>query len=149
MSNVVCSGQAVTSTATVLNFRLIIGGVTINADTVQGQVIARCGSVPYAQSFITGLQVNGSSMSVPGSNTINGTMTLPNNAGTLTVNEQVVNGSGLTVNALHIRTATSDIVLGSAQGTVVTASSGTCAAHSAAGRNHSSDAALVDRRMLA
>jgi hypothetical protein len=107
-------GSGVRSVGSMLNFRLTVGGVVISADTVQATAFAQCPIAPFGQTLITGLVVNGVSQSLSGA--ANQTTALPGTAGTLTVNEQSVSGSTITVNALHVHTASGqDFIFGSAQ----------------------------------
>jgi hypothetical protein len=98
-------------------FTLVLNNVvTIHADMAQAQATATCGATPSGSAFITHLTVNG----VPLSSSFNGsavnqTMTLPDNQGTLTVNEQIINGSSITVNAIHVHTTSGqDFIFGTA-----------------------------------
>jgi hypothetical protein len=107
-------GSGVRSVGSTLNVRLTVGGVVITADTVQATAFAQCPIAPYGQTLVTGLVVNGVSQSLSGA--ANQTIALPGTAGTLTVNEQSVSGTTITVNALHIHTASGqDFIFGSAQ----------------------------------
>jgi hypothetical protein len=114
---VTCSGNAVTSIGTMSGVNLVLNNVvTIHIDTAQAQANAACGTTPSGSVVITHLQVNG----VPLPSSFNGsvpgqTTTLPDNQGTLTVNEQIVNGSSITVNAVHVHTTGGqDIIIGTA-----------------------------------
>lgn len=120
LAHVAGCSPSVQSTATMLNFRLTLGGNILSADTAQSQVSGQCGAALSGQTFITGLKLNG--VALPAAfdgSVVNATMPLPNGAGTLTVNEQSGGGSGLTVNAIHIRTTGGqDYIFGSAQASV-------------------------------
>jgi hypothetical protein len=114
---VTCTGNAVTSIGTMSGVNLVLNNVvTIHLDTAQAQANAACGTTPSGSVVITHLQVNGVPLgasfngSVPGQST-----NLPDNQGTLTVNEQIVNGSSITVNAVHVHTTGGqDIIIGTA-----------------------------------
>jgi hypothetical protein len=114
---VTCTGTTVTSVGTMSGFDLVLNNVvTIHATMAQAQATTTCGATSSGSAVVTHLTVNG----VPLSSSFNGsavnqTMTLPDNQGTLTVNEQIISGSSITVNALHVHTANDeDIILGTA-----------------------------------
>jgi hypothetical protein len=90
--------------------------VTIHAGTAQAQASAVCGTAPSGRSTVTNLDVNGVAVGSSFNGSVpNQTMTLPNNQGTLTVNEQIVVDSSITVNAIHVHTASGqDFIFGTA-----------------------------------
>jgi plastocyanin len=116
MARVVGCSPAVNSTGTLLNFRLTVGNDVITGDTAQAQVSAQCPAGAVGSALITGLQINGTSLPPSFNGSVAGqTMSLPNSAGTLTVDEQIATGATLTVDAVHVHTAGGqDIILGTA-----------------------------------
>jgi hypothetical protein len=105
-AQVICSTHTVTGTANVSEVNLTIGSVKIHADYVEVQAVASCdNSKPHATALITGLTVNGVTQPAAYNGSLaNQTLTLPNGMGTLTTNEQTLNGSALTVNGIHVKT---------------------------------------------
>jgi hypothetical protein len=118
LASVTCTPTEADSTGTMLNFTLTVHGVTIHADTVEADATAQCptsAAAPHGRAHISGLRVNGQPLPAQFDGSSTQTLVLPNNAGTLTVDEQIVAGSSLTVNAIDVHTAGgSSIVLGTA-----------------------------------
>jgi hypothetical protein len=114
---VTCVGNTASSVGTMSGFNLVLNNVvTIHTDTAQAQVSAVCGAAPSGRTIITNLEVNGVSVGTQFNGAAaNQTMPLPNNQGTLTVNEQIASGASLTVNAIHVHTASGqDFIFGTA-----------------------------------
>jgi hypothetical protein len=118
LASVTCTHTEADSTGTMLNFTLTVHGVTIHADTVEADATAQCpttAGAPHGRAHIGGLRVNGQPAPSQFDGSSTQTLVLPNNAGTLTVDEQITTGSSLTVNAIDVHTAGGhSIVLGTA-----------------------------------
>jgi len=102
--NTSTQGAAGTSQSTALTEGLDVGlhcgllGAAVTADVLRADAAATCGSAT-GSSLILNLRINNLPVTVTGQP--NQTVGIPGIA-TLTLNEQIVTGSGITVNALHV-----------------------------------------------
>jgi len=106
--------------------KVTLPGLTVEADEVQASAGVGCESgrvgKPAGASRVVGLKVNGTAVTVPPGDA---PFTLPlGPAGTLMLNEEVVEGATLTRRAIHLKTPSADVVLAEA---VVTTTGNPCA----------------------
>lgn len=103
----------VASQASLSNLAMTVAGTGISADFIQSRALAVSGAAPTGVASIEGLSIGGVPVSFGGA---------PNEsisfAGlSVTLNEQIKSASGITVNALRVRSldGSTDVVVGSAK----------------------------------
>jgi hypothetical protein len=98
------------SEASIANLTVTAGDNTITADFVMSRVRAIQGSAAAGSVNIDGLVINGASVQVSGA--VNQTIAI--NGGRVVINEQTSTSNGKVVNALHVITDGTDVVIASA-----------------------------------
>jgi len=111
--------DAVDSEASLGNLNLTVAGYDIGADLVMARAFAVSNASGTGLTDIDGLTIGG----VPVSATGEPNQTISQGVLTVVLNEQIPSPDGITVNALHVKTAdgATDIVIGSAQAGVSSA----------------------------
>ena len=129
------AGTTSQSSSTVNNVNITAGAYNIRATTVSANT--QCTCCPGAaeptctgNTNISGLTVTGPSGAVPVTITgaANQTVVLPDGAGTITINEQIVAVNEITVNAIHVNItsggATTNAIIASAHSDIICGSAG-------------------------
>jgi len=125
-------GDRSRSEASVATVSLNVAGNTITADFLMARAMAACGSggpSVSGNSEVARVVVDGQAINVSGQP--NQTISLPNNAGTVVINEQSPNVSGnsgsIDVNALHVMvTGLAGVVIAHAHADITCAGQPTC-----------------------
>jgi hypothetical protein len=103
----------VASEASLSNLAMTVAGTGISADFIQSRALAVSGAAPTGLASIEGLSIGGVPVSVGAAP--NQSISLPGLS--VILNEQVLSASGITVNALRVRSldGLTDVVVGSAK----------------------------------